>query len=81
MDTLPVTGITTTHSANSLITGSAAAGTALAAGVKTNNGVIGLLPDGRKVTTLLEQARDHGMKTGIVTTTRFDTRHAGIIYL
>ncbi len=70
MDTLPVTGITTTHSADSLITDSAAAGTALAAGVKTNNGVIGLLPDGRKVTTLLEQARDHGMKTGIITTTR-----------
>ena len=70
MDTLPVTGITTTHSADSLITDSAAAGTALAAGVKTNNGVIGLLPDGTKVTTLLEQARDHGMKTGIITSTR-----------
>lgn len=70
MDSLPVTGITTTHSADSLITDSAAAGTALAAGVKTNNGVIGLLPDGTKVTTLLEQARDHGMKTGIVTSTR-----------
>ncbi|WP_316671897.1 alkaline phosphatase [uncultured Tolumonas sp.] len=70
MDTLPVTGITTTHSANSLVTDSAAAGTALAAGVKTNNGVIGLLPNGTKVTTLLEQARDHGMKTGVVTTTR-----------
>ncbi len=70
MDTLPVTGITTTHSADSLITDSAAAGTALAAGVKTNNGVIGLLPNGTKVTTLLEQARDHGMKTGIITSTR-----------
>lgn len=70
MDTLPITGITTTHSADSLITDSAAAGTALAAGVKTNNGVIGLLPNGTKVTTLLEQARDHGMKTGIITSTR-----------
>lgn len=70
MDSLPIAGITTTHSANSLVTDSAAAGTALAAGVKTDNGVVGQLPDGTPVTTLLEQARDHGMKTGMITTTR-----------
>ncbi|WP_409422317.1 alkaline phosphatase [Pseudaeromonas sp. ZJS20] len=70
MDSLPIAGITTTHSANSLVTDSAAAGTALAAGVKTDNGVVGQLPDGTPVTTLLEQARDHGMKTGMITSTR-----------
>jgi len=67
---LPVAGINTTHSADSLVTDSAAAGTALAAGVKTNNGMISVLPDGRSVKTLIECAEDRGMATGLVTTTR-----------
>ncbi len=60
----------TTHSSDSLVTDSAAAGTALATGYKTQNGVIAQLPDGRKVKTLMEAARDKGMAAGIVTTTR-----------
>ena len=38
LNSLPFAGITTTYSANTLITDSAAAGTALATGHKTNNG-------------------------------------------
>ncbi len=68
MDRLPITGLTMTNSANALVTDSAAAGTALAAGVKTNNGAIGLKPDGSKVRTLLEMARDNGLATGLVAT-------------
>lgn len=68
IEKLPVTGIKRTHSANSLITDSAASGTALAAGVKTNNGMIGVTPEGKKVKSILEAARDKGMATGLVAT-------------
>ncbi len=70
MNALPIAGINTTHSADSLVTDSAASGTALAAGVKTNNGMLGMLPDGTKVGTLLEAAQAQGKSTGLITTTR-----------
>jgi len=70
MNTLDVAGINTTYCADTLITDSAAAGTALASGVKTNKGVIGKDINGNDVKTLTEAARDIGMKTGIITTTR-----------
>ena len=70
MDTLPVAGINTTYSEDSLVTDSAAAATALAGGVKTNNGMISVLPDGKTVSTLVEAAEKKGMGTGLVTTTR-----------
>ena len=64
-------GSVTTYSVNSSVTDSAAAATALATGVKVNNGVISLaIPgDSSELPTLLEyyQARDRA--TGLVTTT------------
>ena len=41
---MPVNGTTNTSSLNSKVTDSAAAGTALACGLKTNNGWIGMIP-------------------------------------
>ncbi|MDD5015564.1 MAG: alkaline phosphatase, partial [Atribacterota bacterium] len=38
MDTFPIAGLITTYSSDTLVTDSAAAGTALACGYKTNNG-------------------------------------------
>ncbi|SHK55304.1 alkaline phosphatase [Desulforamulus aeronauticus] len=71
MNTFPVAGLMTTHSANeTLITDSAAAGTALATGHKTLNGMLAKLPDGKAVKTLVEAAAEKGLATGIVTTTR-----------
>ena len=70
MNTFDVAGINTTYCADTLITDSAAAGTGLASGVKTNKGVVGMDAAGNKVKTLTEAARDKGMKTGLVTTTR-----------
>jgi len=67
MDTLPVQGMTTTYSLNSIITDSAAAGTALATGCKTQNGVLGLNGQGDAVPTVAEMARDKGYRVGIVT--------------
>ena len=70
MNTFDVAGINTTHSADTLVTDSAAAGTALAAGYKTNNGMIAMLPDKTKVKTLIEAAEEKGMGTGLISTTR-----------
>ena len=68
MERLPVTGLVRTHSANSSVTDSAAAGTALACGVKTKNAMIGMTPDEQGCCTILEAARDKGMATGLVVT-------------
>ncbi len=70
MNSFDVAGLNTTYSANSLITDSAAAGTALACGVKTNSGVIGMDIKGRAVKSLITAAGEHGMATGVITTTR-----------
>jgi alkaline phosphatase len=72
MDTLPVQGITTTHAADRFITGSAASATAMASGVKTNIGVVGMDPKLRAVKTLAEMAQEKGMKVGIVSSVSID---------
>ncbi|HEX2999381.1 MAG TPA: alkaline phosphatase, partial [Armatimonadota bacterium] len=61
-------GVSFTRSANALVTDSAAGATAFASGHKTNNGMISELPDGKSLPTILELARDHGKRTGIVAT-------------
>lgn len=68
MERMPVMGQTYTHSANNLVTDSAAAGTALASGIKTNDGMLGMAPDGTHYRTVLQAARARGMATGLVAT-------------
>lgn len=72
MSSLPVQGATTTYSLDSLITDSAAAGTAMACGVKTVNRGLGVDGKDAPVVSIAEMARDHGMKVGIVTTVSLD---------
>jgi alkaline phosphatase len=69
LDHMPVTGLVLTHAVDDLITDSAAAGTALASGVKTTNGSVGVDANGKSHPTILEAARDAGLSTGLVTTT------------
>lgn len=69
MDSMSISGFVTTYSANSVVTDSAAAATAIATSTKTNNGTIGLTPDGKRVKSILEAARELGKSTGLVTTT------------
>jgi len=69
LDRMPVSGLVTTHAVDDLITDSAAAGTALASGVKTSNGSVGVDANGKSHPTILEAARDAGLFTGLVTTT------------
>ncbi len=61
-------GTLRTRSASSRVTDSAAAATALATGVKTRNGAVGLDAEGRPVASLFEAARARGLATGVVTT-------------
>lgn len=62
-------GLCTTYSANSFITDSAPAGTSLATGYKTDNGVIGLDPSKSKAfPTIAEVAKARGLRVGIVST-------------
>ncbi len=68
MDTMPYTGFVKTHSANRLITDSAASGTALSTGYKTDNGVIGLTPDGTRVKNIVKACQENNMATGLVAT-------------
>lgn len=57
-----------TYSANNRTTDSAAAATAMATGHKTNNSMLGMLPDGTKPASIAELAKDKGLSTGIVVT-------------
>lgn len=77
LDNLEFSGHATTYCADSFITDSAPAATALMAGVKTNLGVIGQdatavnrKSDGAHVASIAEIAKAAGKATGAVTTTR-----------
>ncbi|MBD3392038.1 MAG: alkaline phosphatase [Chitinivibrionales bacterium] len=80
-------GLMRTHNVHSLITGSAAAATAFAAGRKTRVGYIGMMPDTilvpkqrsvadslkyRPAATVMEAARLSGRATGLVMTSNFN---------
>ena len=65
----PVATMATHYSASSNVTDSAASGTALATGVKTKNGRLGMDVDGNPVRNMAEMAKAKGQKVGIVTTT------------
>jgi len=60
-------GLLTTHAADSLVTDSSAAATALACGCKTKNGAVGMCEDGTIPKTVLEVAKEKGMRIGLVT--------------
>ncbi|QIA09977.1 alkaline phosphatase [Draconibacterium halophilum] len=68
LDNFKSIGFSKTQSANNYITDSAAGGTALSTGVKTYNGAIGVNPDTIPVKTILEQAEEKGLSTGLVST-------------
>ena len=57
------------YSADNRVTDSAASGTALATGYKTNNTFVGCTPDGVAVESLMDVAKAEGKATGVVVTT------------
>ncbi len=57
-----------TYSLNNRVTDSAAAGTALATGYKTNNSMLGMTPDGTIVESIITKAQKQNFATGLVVT-------------
>ncbi len=69
-----------TYSLDNRVTDSAASGTALATGFKTNNTMLGQLPDGTNTESLMELAADKGKATGLVVTTYLQHATPGAFY-
>ncbi|MDE5838247.1 MAG: alkaline phosphatase, partial [Paramuribaculum sp.] len=76
----PVASVATTYSASSPVTDSAAAGTSLAAGSKTNNGMLGMNADTVNVTSIAKQLFDLGYGVGIVTSVAPDDATPAAFY-
>jgi len=68
LDRLPYIGLHKSYSSDDLVTDSAAGATAFSAGVKTYNGAIGVDPEQQPVGTILEEAEQAGLATGLVAT-------------
>lgn len=68
MTRCPNIALVKTFSADDYITDSAAAGTAIATGHKTTNGMIGMRTDKTPVKSILKYAEDNGLSTGLVAT-------------
>lgn len=72
MSQLPYSGQLATFSASHRITDSAAAGTCLASGKKTNNGMIGQTPDGQPAYSIATTLHNEGWAVGIMSTVPVD---------
>lgn len=66
----PYIGFQKTKSKNKYSTDSAAGGTAMACGIKTNNGVIGMDENLKPVKSILELANENGKATGLVSASK-----------
>ena len=80
LNDMPYHATTRTCSANSLVTDSAAAATAIACGTKTNNGMLGVDPQLKRLTSSAEAARDKGRKVGIITSVTLNHATPGGFY-
>ena len=72
MTTFPYSGQVATFSTSSGITDSAASGTCLASGIKTNNGMIGQGPDTTDVVSVATRLKEQGWGVGIMTSVTID---------
>jgi alkaline phosphatase len=68
LEQFPFSGFSKTFSADNYITDSGAGGTAIACGIKTNNGMIGVAPDSTLAISIMEIAHRNGLSTGVVST-------------
>lgn len=77
---LPYATFANSFSASSDVTDSAAAGTALATGNKTNNSMLGVTPDNTPVNSIALWAKNSGKKVGICTNVNIDDATPGAFY-
>lgn len=80
MTTFPVVSMITTQSANSDVTDSAAAGTALATGHKANNGMLGMNADTVAVNSVARTLADNGYGIGLITSVAIDDATPAAFY-
>ena len=80
LDSFPYTALLRNYSADFATPDAAAAATALATGVKVNNGAIGRDPDGKVLANLLELAHESGRTTGLVTNATLTAPTAASFY-
>lgn len=80
MTTFPYSGHASSHSKTNGITDSAAAGTCLATGTKTRNGMLGLDKDSARLITIAEELKAEGWGIGIMTTVAIDHATPGAFY-
>ena len=72
MTQFPYSGQAATFSSSWGITDSAASGTCLASGKKTNNGMIGMTPDGENAYSVAHQLKQEGWAVGIMSSVPVD---------
>lgn len=71
MTSMPYSGTVYTHSHDSKVTDSASSATAFAGGYKTNNGMLGVLPDSATaVQSIAQYANELGKSTALMATSR-----------
>lgn len=66
IEKLTTIGLSKTYSNNNFTADSGAGGTAIACGIKTNNGMIGMSPDSIPYPSIMEIAKKNGFSTGLV---------------
>lgn len=76
----PVRTFISTYSASSDVTDSAAAGTALATGHKTINGMLGVTPDSAAVVSVAERLHKEGYGVALLTSVGIDDATPGAFY-
>lgn len=80
LDNFTKTGIQRTYCVNKLVTDSAAAGSALATGSKTNYGMIAMSPDSVAVESLAEYAMSKGKRAGAAVTCRVNDATPAVFF-
>lgn len=80
MERAQAVGLVRTFSANNRVTDSAAAGTAIATGTKTNNSRLGRDPQGNDLKSILVRAQEQGFPTGLVVTVDMFDATPGAFY-
>ena len=68
LESFPYIGLSKTYSSDNLVTDSAASGTAMACGIKTYNGAIGVDPENNPQQSILEICEEKGYTTALVAT-------------
>tara|TARA_B100001057_G_C22809598_1_gene934883 strand:- start:102 stop:386 length:285 start_codon:yes stop_codon:yes gene_type:complete len=66
LEHFPIIELSKTNGLKSLVTDSAASGTAMACGEKTCNGMIGISSRNQKLESVLEICHENGFNTGLI---------------